>query len=148
LSEVEYDTGSTVYHPAHDRRHQANVVAQANYREFGLTVQVQYGSGLSFSSSAGFDKWLLLAPDTDVAQEPGLDRILYADPFGDRLPQYVRADVWLDRSVERERSVLTLRAGAVNVFNRDNLFYFDLFTFSRVDQLPFIPSIGVRLDVR
>ena len=42
----------------------------------------------------------------------------------------------------------TLRAGAVNILNRDNLVYYDLFTFKRVDQLPFIPSVGFKVELR
>ena len=42
----------------------------------------------------------------------------------------------------------TLRAGALNIFNRDNLFYYDLFTFNRVDQLPFVRSVGFKMELR
>ena len=50
--------------------------------------------------------------------------------------------------VEQGRYVGTLRAGALNIFNRKNLFYFDLFTLQRVDQLPFIPSVGMKVELR
>jgi len=111
-------------------------------------VQFQYGSGLPFTESGGFDKWYLLTPDVDVASEPGQDRILYAEPFEGRQPTYARMDLWLEKRIEQGRNVTTLRAGVVNVLNRDNLFYYDLFEFRRVDQLPLIPSIGVKLELR
>jgi len=38
-------------------------------------------------------------------------------------------------------------AGAINAYNRTNLFYFDLWTLSRVDQLPVIPTLGLKLDM-
>ena len=120
----------------------------ADLREVSLTVQFQYGSGLPFTESGGFDKWYLLTPDVDVASEPGQDRILYSSPFEGRQPTYARMDVWLEKRIEHGRNVTTLRAGVVNLLNRDNLFYYDLFEFRRVDQLPLIPSIGVKFELR
>jgi hypothetical protein len=108
----------------------------------------QYGSGLPFTPSAGFDEWYLFTPDVDVTSEAGIDRILYAERNSARQPTYARVDVFIQRKIERGRYVGTLRAGAINVFNRDNLFYFDLFTFKRVDQLPVVPSVGMKLELR
>jgi hypothetical protein len=84
----------------------------------------------------------------DVASEAGVDRIVYAEPFGGRQPTYARMDVWLERRVEKGRYIGTLRAGVLNLINRANLFYYDLFTFSRVDQLPLIPSVGFKMELR
>ena len=148
LSEVEYDAAQVTYHPAHDRRHQVNALIHAEKDNTGITIQLQYGSGLPFTQSSGFDMWLLLTPDTDVSTAPGQERIVYAPPFEGRQPAYQRVDAWIERRVEHGRVVMTLRAGAVNIFNRDNLFYFDLLTFQRVDQLPFVPSVGLKIELR
>jgi hypothetical protein len=147
-SEVEYTAGDIVYRPPHDRRHQFNALLSAGLKTVSLTVQFQSGSGLPFTQSSGFDKWYLLTPDVDVTSEPGQDRILYAPPYQGRQPTYARMDMWLERRIENGRYVATLRAGVVNVLNRENLFYYDLFEFRRVDQLPLIPSIGVKLELR
>ncbi len=136
------------YTPAHDRRHQINALLHAEKDEVGLTVQFQYGTGLPFTQSSGFDVWLLLTPDTDVTTEPGVERIVYGAPFKGRQPDYQRVDIWLERRIDRGRSVVTMRAGALNIFNRNNLFYYDLFTFKRIDQLPFIPSVGLKVELR
>lgn len=148
LTAVEYKTASVTYTPSHDRRHQAITVVTLRRGEFAILVQNQIGSGLPYTASSGFDRFLFLNPDTDVSSEPGIPRLAYGAPFAERLPNYVRTDVWAERRVESKRSVLTLRAGALNVFNRDNLFYFDLFTFTRVNQLPFIPSVGLKAEFR
>jgi len=147
-SQVEYEAGGISYHPAHDRRHQLNALFHAQRGDVGITVQWQYGSGLPFTQSGGFDIWYLLTPDVDVSSEQGVDRIVYAEPFGGRQPTYSRIDVWLEKKVERGRYVGTLRAGALNILNRSNLFYYDLFTFQRVDQLPLIPSVGFKIELR
>ncbi|MCH8276778.1 MAG: hypothetical protein IIA50_04460, partial [Bacteroidetes bacterium] len=148
-SMVEYETHAGVlYNPAHDRRHQLNALFHAQKGEVGLTLQLQVGSGLPFTESGGFDKWLLLTPDVDVSSSPGVERIIYNDPYKGRQPTYARMDLWIEKRIDRGRYVSTLRAGAVNILNRDNLFYYDLFTFRRVDQLPFIPSVGFKLELR
>ncbi len=148
FSKVEYEASNVTYTPAHDRRHQFNLLLHAEKDQLGFTAQFQYGSGLPFTESSGFDVFLLLTPDTDVTTSPGQDRILYGAPFDGRQPDYHRLDLWLERRIDRGRTVVTLRAGAINVLNRNNLFYYDLFTFSRVDQLPFIPSVGLKVELR
>jgi hypothetical protein len=42
---------------------------------------------------------------------------------------------------------VTLQAGALNVYDRQNLFYFDLFLFRRVDQLSFLPFVSLLVEV-
>lgn len=148
FSAVEYETDVYTYNPAHDRRHQFNALMHAQRGEVGVTIQWQYGSGLPFTESGGFDVWYPLTPDVDVANEAGIDRIVYAELFNGRQPTYSRIDIWLERKAERGRYVGTLRAGALNILNRDNLFYYDLFTFKRVDQLPLIPSVGFKMELR
>ena len=37
-------------------------------------------------------------------------------------------------------------AGVINMYDRQNLFYLDVFTLRRVDQLPFIPTLGLKLE--
>lgn len=147
-SQVEYNASNINYTPSHDRRHQLNALFHAEKDQLGVTVQFQYGSGLPFTESSGFDVFLLLTPDVDVTSAPGQDRILYGPPFEGRQPAYHRLDVWIERRIEQGRTVVTLRAGGINILNRDNLFYYDLFTFSRVDQLPFIPSVGLKVELR
>ena len=148
LSKVTYDTDALSYTPAHDRRHQVNAIIQAEKDELSFTLQFQYGTGLPFTKSAGFDIWYLLTPDVDVTSEPGQQRIAYGEPFEGRQPDYQRVDLWVERRIEQGRTVVTLRAGGINIFNRDNLFYYDLFEFRRVDQLPFIPSVGLKVELR
>ncbi len=148
LSRVTYETETLSYHPSHDRRHQVHALVHASRGEISMTASWQYGSGLPFTASGGFDEWLFFTPDADVTETPGSVRVLYDEPFARRQPTYQRLDIWAERRVERGRLVGTLRAGVVNVFNRANLFYFDLFTLQRVNQLPLTPSLGFKLEVR
>ena len=54
----------------------------------------------------------------------------------------------LDLSVRRtwklgERIELDANASITNVYSRANIFYINRVTGERVDQLPFLPSVGV-----
>ena len=41
---------------------------------------------------------------------------------------------------------MTVQLGAINVYDRANLFYYDLYTFQHVDQFPFIPYLALKLE--
>jgi hypothetical protein len=113
-----------------------------------VVLQWQYGSGYPYTASNGFDVWIpLTGTDVDVTREAGESRVLFGRPYGERLPAYHRLDLWIEKSFEADRIRGSLRAGVLNAYNRDNLFYFDLFTFRRIDQLPLMPSVGIKLEV-
>lgn len=133
------------YSPPHDRKNQVNAVGRLDIGDVTLTAQWQYGSGLPYTQAVGFDDWILLQGDVDLTTDPGQARVLYETPYSSRLPDYHRLDLWLERAFETNRVSGMIRAGVVNAYNRANLFYFDLFTLNRIEQLPAIPSIGAKL---
>jgi len=54
----------------------------------------------------------------------------------------------LDVSIKKsfklsEKTALEVSAGATNMYNRANVFYIDRITGQRIDQLPFLPTLGV-----
>ena len=146
---VWYGSDALTYAPPHDRTHQVTATGQVSALGFDLSVQWSFGSGLPFTRSAGFDNFVLLDSLVDVRREPGVARVLYGRPYDARLPAYHRFDVSLDRAIRLPgRTELTLQAGLTNAYDRRNLFYLDLFTLRRIDQLPLIPSVGVKLSTR
>ncbi|MFB3133364.1 MAG: hypothetical protein ACE10K_12665, partial [Rhodothermales bacterium] len=80
------------------------------------------------------------------AEEPGASRVIYDRPFGGELPNYHRLDVSVERVFVSGNTVVTLQAGAINVYDRANLFSLDLFTLHRTDQLPLIPTVGIKFE--
>lgn len=148
-AEIQYWFGSRelTFSPPHDRRHQVNAVGSLNLYGFTLGVRFQYGSGLPFSQAVGFDEFVLMDGPTNVFEEKGSTRILYGQPYDGRLPSYHRLDVSLDKEISLVGSArLTVQAGLTNAYDRVNLFYVDLFTLRRLNQLPLIPSFGVKLE--
>ncbi len=149
--ELWFGTSELEFSPSHDRRHQINALVSFKYSGFDLNVRWQLGSGLPFSRAVGFDQWILQDEPVDsvnVAQIPGELRVLYGLPNDARLPFYHRLDVSLEKTFAiRPKINATMQVGAINTYNRPNLFYLDLFTLRRVNQLPIIPSFGFRLDI-
>lgn len=135
------------YHPPHDRRHELNAVVSADLSFATADVRWQLGSGLPYTRPFGFDIYVHLE---DLQESPtlfGTPRFLFEKPYRSRLPAYHRLDVSLSRTLTLDALDLTVKAGAINVYDRQNLFYFDLFTQRRVNQLPFVPYVAVELEI-
>ena len=70
--------------------------------------------------------------------------IIYGDLNEGRLPWYHRLDLSVKKAYDlNPNSRLEIIFSVVNVYNRENLFYFDRVTGERVNQLPVLPSIGL-----
>lgn len=143
-----FGTPIQAYHPPHDRRHELNAVLSTSLGFAIADVRWQLGSGLPYTQPFGFDAFVRLRGLQESARSPyGTPRLLYEKPYRGRLPGYHRLDVSLKRAFELDVADLTAKAGVINLYDRQNLFYFDLFTQRRVDQLPLIPYLAVELTV-
>lgn len=159
LSSVEYEamqgslqhwfgTSRLAFRPPHDRRHQVNVLLSTTLREFDLSLRWNFGSGLPYTKVRGFDGFVLMDGPVDVFDEPGIPRVIYDRPFGGVLPAYHRLDASVERSFPLgRRGELTLQASVINVYDRANLFALDLFTLERTDQLPVVPTFGIKVSL-
>ena len=137
------------YHPPHDRRHQLNAVASLDLGRFQTNFRWQFGSSLPYTKPFGFDSMFFFPGLSEQPEESyGTPRILYDRPYGGRLPTYHRLDISAEYSLRLGMVDLAFQAGAINLYGRTNLFYYDVFTLRRVDQLPFTPYVGIKLDTR
>ena len=146
---IWYGTEQEAYHPPHDRRHQLNIVAGTPI--FGLAdldVRWEFGSGLPYTRPFGFDDWMFFETLPDVTTESGEYRVSFDRPYQGRLPTYHRLDVSLKRAFDLESARLTFQAGLFNAYDRANLFYFDVWTLNRVDQMSLVPSFGIKLETK
>ena len=128
------------YHPPHDRRHQVNAVTNLELAGFDASARWQLGTGLPFSRPVGFDEAFDPTADFhDVTTDVGTPRLVLDRPFTARMPLVHRLDLSVERGWDLRRGRLTAQAGVVNAYDRRNMFYYDLFTGRRVDQLPLAP---------
>ncbi len=134
------------FRPPHDRRHQANVLLQVPVFGFDVSALFQFGSGLPYSRALGFDRYILPDRMPDVFDEAGDPRLVYERPYNGLLPDYHRLDVTVERTFDLGPASLTALAGVINAYDRRNLFAYDLFTLRRVDQLPLLPTFGLKLS--
>lgn len=141
-----YGTETLKFRPSHDRRHQVNALASTSLKGFDFSVRWQFGSGLPYNRALGFDGFLLMNGDVDVAAVQGTRRVIYERPFNGELPTYHRLDVSVERTFSLERASMTVQASAINTYDRNNLFFLDVFTLRRVNQLPFVPTLGIKLE--
>lgn len=141
-----YGEESLDFRPPHDRRHQVNVVATTDLFGFGVSARWDFGSGLPFSQAVGFDGFVLVDDIEKVVATPGTRRVIYERPFNALLPTYHRLDFSVERSFEVGRADIALMGSIINVYDRRNIFFLDVFTLNRVDQLPFVPSLGLKVS--
>jgi hypothetical protein len=139
------------YVPHFDRRHNVNFVGSYTLGKklnWEFNLRYNYGSGFPFTKTAGFYEFLTFNEGlfTDVNNENGEMGIIYGALNAGRLPDYHRMDVSLKKSFLLSRhSNLEVTASVINVYNRQNIFYFDRVRYKRVNQLPILPSLGASL---
>jgi hypothetical protein len=142
--------GEQNYPPVFDRRHNMNLVGTyllGKKKEWEFGARWNLGSGFPFSQTQGFYNNIPFYQDgigTNVLGGQGELGIIYSEERnGGRLPYYHRLDVSIKRMFKfSKHSSLEVTASATNVYDRPNIFYFDRVRYTRVNQLPFLPSLS------
>lgn len=137
------------YTPHYDRRHTINLLTTVRLGEqnqWEVSGRWSYGSGYPFTQTQGMYENITFnnGLTTDYTRVNGEYGVLYADLYGGRMPSYHRLDISGKRKFSiGKRSILEINVSVTNVYNRNNIFYFDRLTFDRVDQLPIMWSTGL-----
>jgi len=144
------DRSTIEYTPPHDQRHKVGLTASVDLDFASLSARWQYNSGRPFTQGYGTDNFLEIRGLRGLPRdERGNNRLLYTEQYNARLPAYHRLDVSAERNFDLSPDLqLTVEGGAINTYDRQNLFYLDLLTRERVDQLPVIPYVGLTLDIQ
>ncbi|MDR1848309.1 MAG: TonB-dependent receptor [Bacteroidales bacterium] len=149
LGWVEKTNEVQTYYPHYDRRHNVNILASYQFglsRSWEVSVRWNYGSGFPYTPTRGMGESLPLTDgiSSDIIYANGNLTTYYGELNSKRLPDYHRLDISLKKRWQiSKRSVLELNLGVTNVYNRNNLFYYDRVTGTRVNQLPVMPSMGL-----
>ncbi len=151
LGYVNRDDGEQVYPTHFERRHNVNLLGNVTLgRSWEFSVRWNYGAGFPFTLTQGFygQYNLLGGIDSDVLTgNPDLG-IIYSDKRNSgHLPDYHRLDISLKKEFEIKKHLkVEVLASVTNVYNRGNIFYFDRVRYTRVDQLPILPSLTLKVD--
>ncbi len=138
------------YPPHFDRRHNINFVSSYTFGRnlnWEFSTRWNIGSGFPFTQTSGLYEFIPFSDiNTDYTSINGNMGVLYSKLNQGRLPYYHRLDIALKHKFEiSDNSTLETSFSITNVYNRNNIFYFDRIRHKRVDQLPFLPSFGLSM---
>ncbi len=150
IAKVDRWDGFNWYAPVFDRRHNLNLIGTYLFgknKSYEVSARWNLGSGLPFTQTQGFYNGQSATQGISldyVTNNSQFISVQYAELNGGRLPYYHRLDVSIKRDIKFKNSTsLEVSAGATNLYNRANVFYIDRITGERIDQLPFLPTIGL-----
>lgn len=139
-----FGSENLTFRPPHDRRHQLNLVLATRLSGFDISARWNFGSGRPFNHVYGFDGYVLMDGVQNMFSAEDDQRVIYGRPYRGILPTYHRLDVSIERDFELGDVDLTAQVGAINLYNRRNLFALDIFTTQYNWQLPFVPTMGLK----
>ncbi len=152
LGKITKEDEFVEYYPHYDRRHNVNVLISYQMgldRSWEVNLRWNYGSGFPYTPTKGGQELLDFQSglDYDYVYSNGELRQIYGDYNSKRLPNYHRFDISAKkRFTLGKHSELEVNLSVTNVYNRENLFYYDRISAERVNQLPIMPSIGINLS--
>jgi hypothetical protein len=138
------------YFPRYDSRHQIDILVGWDFGAGWKASAVwTLNTGRPYTQSTGFydktyienfwDQFLTLEPTKAYALLDGKNAA--------RLPVYHRLDMSLSKEFVLFFMKMTLEVNIMNVYNRQNIFYFDRSTGERINMLPFLPTVSLRVDI-
>ena len=151
LGFITRNDGNKTYQPHFDRRHNVNFVTSYKFGKrdsWKADIRWNLGSGFPFTQTQGFYENLTFANgiNTDYTTSNGELGIAYAELNEGRLPYYHRLDASISKSIKLNKSSnLDMTLSVTNVYNRENIFYFNRVKHERVNQLPLMPSFGASI---
>jgi len=150
LSWTYRSIGDYLYYPSYDSRHGINI---STAYDFGNGWQASavwsFNTGLPFTPLAGYyDKYY----PGDLGGEWYSDDnfkpfLILGDRNIERLPVYHRLDLSLSKSLQIGFLNLAVDVSVINVYDRENIFYFKRETGERVNMLPILPTATMKIKL-
>lgn len=137
------------YAPVFDRRHNVNLVGTYTFgkkRNLDLSVRWNFGSGFPFTPTQGYYPQVDFGNNFSYDYSTSNANLGYVpgDYNSKRLPDYHRMDISLKWFYSiSDKTKLEVNVGATNVYNRENIFYYDRVKNKRVNQLPILPNVNI-----
>ncbi|MGB3542055.1 hypothetical protein, partial [Rubrivirga sp.] len=145
-SALTYRDAFRTYRPPFHRPHRLALSGRAERGPWAASVAFQLTSGRPVQRVLG--AFRDLEGGRDLVSNPGRPTAIFeAEPYVGLTPSYHRLDVSIEWAAQLPRASLVVQAALVNAYDRSNVFYFDAVRNERVDQLPLLPTLGLRLEV-
>lgn len=153
LAWTNRNDGIAKYPPHFDRRHNVNLIGSYSFgknRSWEVNARWNFGSGFPFTKTQNFYEQLPFSGGigTDYTQNNGALGIVYDNNInGGRLPYYHRLDFGAKKIFSLPKDVkIEINLSVSNVYNRQNIFYFDRVRYTKVYQLPVLPSLALAVN--
>ena len=143
------ESNGFTYAPRYDRRHTVNLMAVVRpWERVEFSARWEYGSGLPYTQTAGYYDRLSLGGvfEGSYVNETGSPYTILGEKNTARLPAYHR----LDLSGTYRFSLGPLRGSfgisIINVYDHENIIYYDRDTGEAITMLSFFPSATLTLE--
>jgi hypothetical protein len=139
-----------VYYPKYDTRNSANITTEFLFGSGWSTSAVwSYSSGLPFTELLGFyDKYYInnfYNPWYSIGVFHPYS--LIGDRNLGRLPEYHRLDLGVTKKISISPFNTELSLNLVNVYNRENIFYFERDSGKRINMLPLLLTGTIKIEI-
>ncbi len=139
-----------LYYPKYDSRHTLSLSFEYNLGAgWRASAAWFYSTGLPFTPLIGYYDKLGIGnyyEDWSIYNSYSPYAIL-GDKNVSRLPDYHRLDINFSKKFELGFMKLSIDLSIVNLYNRENLFYFKRETGERVNMLPFLPTGTIKVEL-
>ncbi len=153
-AKVTRDDGINVYSPHFDRRHNVNIVGSYKFgddKSWEVSVRWNFGSGFPFTPTQGYYPGLPFTTgegkpsfNFDYTTQNGDPNVLYGTLNSGRLTDYQRLDISIKKYWNfKNHQVIEAVLGATNIYNQENIFFFNRTTAEVVNQLPILPYLSM-----
>ncbi len=137
------------YYPHYDRRHNINIVSSYLFGEkktWSIDLRWNFGSGFPFTQTQGYYENIDFSDgiSTDITQSNDEIEVLYSNFNRGRMPSYHRLDFSIKKTFKFSNyNIIESVFSISNLYDRNNIFYYNQLTDSRIDQFPILPTLSL-----
>lgn len=137
------------YYPRYDSRHSVKLLLDVNLgKGWQASSAWLFNSGFPFTPTVGYYHKLFSDDFTgDDIYEGYQPYVILGDRNINRLPAYHRLDISVNKKFSLWDVNFRLEFNMLNVYDRDNLFYYDRNTGERVNMMPRLTTAGIRIEI-
>jgi hypothetical protein len=138
------------YHPRYDSRNAVKFFINSDLgSDWSTSISWNYNSGMPYTQLLGYynkyDPSDILNPTSSVINYFYFP--IMANRNAVHLPDYHRLDMSVCKKIQLWSMNIMIDLNVINVYDRANFFYFDEKTGERVNMLPFLPSIDMKVEL-
>lgn len=149
FSDVQHTVSNYNYKPKYNIKHAVSFLLDLNLGSGWRTgITWLYSSGRPFTKSVGYyDKADITNFADDNLFSTYYQYLILDEKNKGVLPDYHRMDLNLNKKLKIGNINCSLDFNILNLYNRANIFYYKRKTGERVNMLPFLPSLNLKVEI-